>query len=203
MDTKNFSISGIQGKGIIMRNGFHYRMLVVYACCLVLLAGCSMSSRPLFYQYDAQEKPVMTKRFRRHVVRDFKARFRKEAYTKNNTTGPHFLLSSDQKTVKEKYGPPDYISFTFLSLNKDYVKEWLYWKKGLMFQFVNRKLVYEGLLTDKERILVEYGYPDDAQIYQTGDAFFRENYYYHSLYGTTSKAYFFINGKCVNRVVLQ
>jgi hypothetical protein len=178
-------------------------MIMIGACCLVMLGGCSLSSKPLFYKYDAEEKPVMNKRFRRHAVRDFKARFRKQAYKKNNTTGPHFLLSRDQKAIKEKYGPPDYISITFLSLDKDYVKEWIYWKKGLMFQFVQRKLVYEGSLTDKERILVQYGYPDDAQFYQTGDEYVRENYYYYSLYGLTSKSYFFINGKCMSKIVLQ
>jgi len=178
-------------------------MMLIGACCLVMLGACSLSSQPLYNQYDADGKPVMQKRVRRHAVRDFQARFNKQAYKKNNTSGPHFLLSPDQKAVKEKYGPPDYISITFLSVNKDYVKEWVYWKKGLLFQFVQRKLAYEGPLSDKERILIQYGYPDDADVYQIGDVFVRENYYYHSMLGVMSKSYFFINGKCVNQVILQ
>jgi len=194
----------ISGKDRIMFKCSRFRIIIMIVGCLVILLGCSMNSKPLFLRYDAEGKPIMQKRYRRYIVRDFKTRFRKEAYKKNNTTGPHFLLSRDQVEVKEKYGPPEYIGISYLSLRKDHVKEWLYLKKGLMFQFVNRKLAYEGPLSDKERVLVLYGYPDDAYSTQAGEQeFIRENFYYYTLFGTSSKSFCFINGKCLDQVIVQ
>ena len=168
-----------------------------------LAAGCAVTSKPDFMEYDVEGQPVMAMRYRRHLERDFEVRWSRKAYKKNNTSGPHFLLSDDQKEIKKEYGPPSYISRTFLSRHGDYVKEWLYWEEGVMFQFVRRKLVYQGLLTDKERILVIYGYPDDAQVFQMGDGIERENFYYYSTFGMTQHCYHLVNGDCLENFYLQ
>ena len=153
--------------------------------------------------YDEEGQPVMKRRFRRHLERDFEVRMSRKAFKKNNTSGPHFLLSEDQKSIKEEYGPPDYISPSFLSRHGDYVVEWLYWEKSLMFQFVSRRLVYEGPLTDKERVLVLYGFPDRVQTFQIGGDRERQNFYYYSMFGMTQCYYNFIDGRCLNKVYLQ
>ena len=169
---------------------------------ILLAAGCASSNKPLFIKYDADGKPVMEKRYRRYVARDFQTRWNARAYNKNNTSGPHFLLSKEQKDIKKKYGPPDYISPSYLSLRGDYVIEWLYLEKGVMFQFVNRRLAYEGPLSDKELTLVAYGYPDKALMLETGDII-REEYHYYTLFGIARKQFNFVNGKLLDETIFQ
>jgi len=177
---------------------------VLIGTLLALLTfGCGFANKPLHLKYDAEGKPVMTKHYRKYVVRDFITKVNTIAYKKNNTSGPHFLLSPIQKEIKEKYGPPSYVSPSWLSQRGDYVIEWLYWEKGLMFQFVNRQLVYEGSLSDKERVLVMYGYPDDARIYLLEGVGVRENFYYYTMFGTSQKTFNFMDGKIVGNTSFQ
>jgi hypothetical protein len=178
---------------------------MILPCFLLLffISGCSLNTKPTFDYYDADGKPRTTKRYRRHLNRDFIARVSKTAYKKNKGTGPHFLLSKDQKDVKEKYGPPEYIGCTYLSRRGDYVKEWIYWKEAMTFQFVNKNLIFEGSLTDKERVLIVFGYPDYARVFQFAQGQERENFYYYTLFGMTQRIFHFINGKRVQSFYLQ
>jgi len=169
---------------------------------ILFAAGCAISNKPLFIRYDADGKPVMEKRYRRYAARDFQTRWNVRAYNKNNTSGPHFLLSQEQKDVKQKYGPPEYISSSYLSSRGDYVIEWLYLEKDVMFQFVNRHIAYEGPVSDKERVLVTYGYPDKAQMVATRDII-REEYHYYTLFGIPKKVFNFVNGKLADETVFQ
>ncbi|HPB33132.1 MAG TPA: hypothetical protein PLB62_16905, partial [Candidatus Sumerlaeota bacterium] len=127
------------------------RLIPALLMSLLFISGCALSSRPAFNHYDADGKPVMEKRIRRFLLRDMKVRWSRKAYRKNNSSGPHFLLSAEQKAIKEEHGAPEYLSYTYLSRHGDNIKEWVYWEKGLLFQFAGRKLVYEGELTDLER----------------------------------------------------
>jgi len=173
--------------------------VVSWALLFVFFGGCAMNSKPLFLEYDAQGQPLMSKRIPRHIIRDFKVRWSKKAYKRNDGTGPHFLLSTDQRVIKNEYGPPDYISRTYLSRKGNYVKEWVYWEEGELFQFVRRNLIYEGPLTDRERVLILYGFPDDALVYQIGPEIERENFCYNTLFGTTRRTFHFVNGKCIDK----
>jgi len=186
-----------------MRRILYFLKALSFILLLALISGCATSSSPLFNEYDADGNPVQHKRYRRYPERDLIVRWGRTAYKKNNSTGPHFLLSEDQETIKGEYGPPDYISETWLSWNRDYVTEWLYWQEGVMFQFVRRQLVYEGPLSDKERVLVTYGYPDKAHVLYVDDNMMRESFYYHSLFGLGENAYTFVNGKKVESRHLQ
>lgn len=164
----------------------------------LFMAGCAMGPDPLFMKYDEDANPVMTKRLRNHVTRDYLVHPFRKAYKENHGTGPHFLLSPDETRVKEEYGPPDYLSPAYLSRKGDWVKEWLYWKEGIMFQFVRGHLVFEGPLSDKERVLVQYGYPDDTKIYELGEGMERQNFYYHSFLGKTRMTFLFKNGTIID-----
>ena len=193
--------TSVHGKELISMK--KYRFLIILSCIslsLMLMSGCALNNKPLFPEYDQEGKPVTEKRYRRHVARDFLVHWSKKAYHKNDTSGPHFLLSEDQQMVKDKYGPPDYISVNYKSRRGDYVTEWLYWKEGVMFQYVNRILVYSGKLTDKERVLVVYGLPDKAQIYQHSGAIERENFYYGTLFGVSKRNFMFVNGDCATSI---
>jgi len=71
-----------------------------------------------------------------------------------------------------------------------------------MFQFVNRRLAYEGPLSDKELTLVAYGYPDKALMLETGDIN-REEYHYYTLFGIARKEFNFVNGKLLYKMIFQ
>ncbi|MBN1900458.1 hypothetical protein JW926_03935 [Candidatus Sumerlaeota bacterium] len=187
----------------MMKQRFILYLLMFSSLMMGFLSGCASSSKPLFLHYDQDGNPIQEKRYRRFLTQDFKNRWFKTAYKKNNSTGPHFLLSPDQKVTKERFGAPDYISRKYLSMSKDYVKEWLYWEEGVMFQFVNRHLVYEGPLGDSERTLVLLGYPDYSAIYQSGADYTREVYYYRPIIGLSEKSYNFINGKQVDKILYR
>jgi len=186
-----------------MKKGSVFGWFLFIIVPVVFLAGCATGSKPLYLDYDEDGQPIMVKRYRRHAERDFEIRWSRAAYKKNKGTGPHFLLSDVQESIKEEFGPPDYIGDTYLSRKKEYVKEWIYWKAGYMFQFIKRQLVYEGPLTDKERILILHGYPDSIQIYQLGDGVERENFYYYCLFGRTQRCYHFRNGEKVEGFFVQ
>ncbi len=172
------------------------RLIPALFMSLLFISGCALSSRPAFNHYDADGKPVMEKRIRRFLLRDMKVRWSRKAYRKNNSSGPHFLLSAEQKAIKEEHGAPEYLSYSYLSRHGDNIKEWVYWEKGLLFQFAGRKLVYEGELTDLERTMVRYGYPDDANIFELNGGNERQNFYYNSTFGKYQMSFYFINGKC-------
>jgi len=192
-----------QLKGLMLMNRKIVINIASFLSFFILLAaGCAISNKPLFIKYDADGKPVMEKRYRRFMARDFQTRWNAKAYNKNNTSGPHFLLSKEQKDIKKKFGPPDYISPSYLSSRGDYAIEWLYFEKGVMFQFVNRRLAYEGPLSDKERILVAYGYPDEGRMYIMGEII-RENFYYYTLFGIAQKSFNFVNGKLAVETIFQ
>lgn len=176
---------------------------ILFSVAMCFMSGCATGSKPLFIYFDQDGNPIQQKRYRKFLTRDFKNRWFKEAYNKNNSTGPHFLLSPDQKVIKERHGAPDYISPKYLSMNNDYVKEWLYWEEGLLFQFVNRRLIFEGPVTDSERILVLYGYPDYSTISQSGKDYTREVLYYRPVIGTSEKCFNFVNGKMVDRILYR
>ena len=176
---------------------------ILFFAAMLFVTGCATGSRPLFIHYDLDGNPIQEKRYRKYLTRDFKNRWFKHAYKKNNSTGPHYLLSPDQKVIKERYGAPDYISPKFISMKNDYVREWLYWEEGIIFQFVNRRLIFEGPLSDSERILVLYGYPDYSVIYQSGKDYTREVLYYHPIIGLSEKCFSFVNGKLVDSVLYR
>jgi hypothetical protein len=161
----------------------------------VFVLGCAMHTRPLF-DYSAAGEKVMIKRRAKRPNVDYLLRWRSKAYVKN-TSELKWLLSDDQKKVIEQNGQPDYIRRTFYSTRRDMVKEWVYWEKQKVFQFVRGTLVYEGPLTDLEKTLITYGYPTNCMNTQLENNINRTTFYYKSPFTVRHRIVSFSNDKIV------
>ncbi len=70
-------------------------------------------------------------------------------------------LSDEQKGIVASYGVPDCVRPPYKSLTGEKITEWIFLKDAVMFQFNKGKKVYEGPITDREIILLRFGYPND------------------------------------------
>jgi hypothetical protein len=170
-------------------------MVVLFA------AGCALHTRPLFDYNAAGEKVTVKRRAKRQHV-DYALRWRSKAFEKN-TGELRWLLSDDQKKTIEQYGQPDYIRHTFYSTRRDMVKEWVYWEKQKVFQFVRGTLVFEGPLTDLERVLIVYGYPTKSLSEELEKDINRTTFYYSSPFTVLHRVVAFSNDKMVYNQELE
>ena len=140
-----------------------YRILLLSV--LVVCFGCS-GIAPFWnyvppFSYEDQEQ-VSFKRYPKHMEYSLRYRLVRRAYTRNDE-GLHWLLTPEQLELLKEEGQPEYYR-SFLTMERETIEEWLYWKKAKIDQFRRGTLVYEGELTDLERVLLERGYPDVVQM---------------------------------------
>lgn len=159
----------------------------------LVLVGCAFNSRPMF-EYTEEGEQVQVKRIPKHQSVDYFHRWRRTAYVKNTGT-LHWMLSQDQKKIIGQYGQPDYLRRTFRSTRGDLVKEWAYVAQGKVFQFVRRQLVYEGDLTDLEKTLIQYGYPNLVFHTHLESDISRLTFVYSSIFGLRTQVFSFANGR--------
>jgi len=146
------------------------------------------------FDYMEDGEQVQIKRIAKHQSIDYFHRWRRTAYVKN-TGELHWLLSQDQKEIIAEYSQPDYLRRTFRSTRGDRVKEWAYVAQGKIFQFVRRQLVYEGELTDLEKTLIQYGYPNFVFAEQLEPDITRLTFIYESIFGLRRQMFSFANGR--------
>jgi len=146
------------------------------------------------FDFTEDGEQVQIKRIARHQSIDYFHRWRRTAYVKN-TGELHWLLSQDQKEIIAEYSQPDYLRRTFRSTRGDRVKEWAYVAQGKIFQFVRRQLVYEGELTDLEKTLIQYGYPNFVFAEQLESDITRLTFIYESIFGLRRQVFSFANGR--------
>jgi len=91
---------------------------------------------------------------------------------------PDEILSEQQKAVLAAWGQPDYLRGPYKSTRGDMVIEWVYHPLNRLFQFVDRKLVYQGPLTDQERTAITYGAPQEVIVSQVQPNVRRETWIY-------------------------
>jgi hypothetical protein len=72
---------------------------------------------------------------------------------------PEEILSEEQRDILREWGQPDYLRGPTKSTRGDRVTEWAYHSQNKLFQFVDRKMVYHGPLTDQDRTSITYGAP--------------------------------------------
>jgi hypothetical protein len=130
--------------------------LLASALALTLSAGCGR--RPAF-EYGSQGTPIMEKRIARFPEVNYATRFCSTAYVRNSW-GWAKAKTEEQTKILEEHGQPDYTRKSFRTTRGDTAWEWAYLEKNKVFQFVGRQLVYEGPLSDKDRVLMQWGYPD-------------------------------------------
>lgn len=82
-------------------------------------------------------------------------------YLKSSKKHRPVTLSEEQKGIVARYGVPDCVRPPYKSLTGEKITEWIFLKDAVMFQFNKGKKVYEGPITDREIILLRFGYPND------------------------------------------
>lgn len=110
------------------------------------------------------------------------------------------VLSEEQKAILREWGQPDYLRGQYRTTRNDYVIEWAYLPLNHIFQFVDRTMVYEGPLTDQDRVSITFGQPREIVVGQAEPNIRRETWVYRPLFlyqYTTSreKIFSFSNGR--------
>ncbi len=147
----------------------HSSLLLPLAGILLLAfltAGCAFNTNPRFDVDPVTEKPTMVKRYPKYPAWQELFFWRTKEYRKN-TKELSYLLSDEQEDLISRYGQPDYIRRTFFSTRGDRVHEWLFWDDQRVAQFVQGQVVWEGQLTDLEKVLLLYGRPGTFKMTRT------------------------------------
>lgn len=133
-------------------------------------SGCGNLNRTPRYEAPEAMTIKTFKRETENQSQDYIINWKRDAYSK--VTRPITRgVSPDQKDVLARHGQPDYLRKSWRALNADeLVDEWAYWDRNVCVQFVQGQLVWEGPLTDMDRIRIQYGYPkrSSTQKVETG-----------------------------------
>ena len=168
---------------------------VIIASALVV--GCAFNTAPRFDVEPSTGTPVMVKRYPKYPLWQELLFWKTKEYYKN-TGKIRWLLSEDQKKTIARYGQPDYFRRVFFSTRFDRVHEWLYWDKQRVVQFVNGQLVWDGQLTDFEKILLLHGRPTKCIISTTEELNSRKVWLeYTRFLGLRQWCFFFVNDRLI------
>ncbi|MBN1865728.1 hypothetical protein JW916_00400 [Candidatus Sumerlaeota bacterium] len=170
-------------------------ILALLALVLPVFAGCARS--PLTsLEFDAEGKPVELRReAKRHSV-DFLHRFRAKAYDKTTWWDVH-MISDDQEAVLSENGRPDFVR-VFRSTDRERIVEWMYAEKNLLVQFRKGRQVFDGPVTDLERILLRRGYPRFYMVSRSEKGPKRQTLIYRYPLTTRIDTYSFSDGRLVS-----
>lgn len=163
------------------------------------LAACQSTNRVPRFDLTTG-KPEQYKRYAYRNYRDYLYRWNAQAYAKVEEP-MRGMLSEDMKDVLARHGQPDYRRDPFKAETDELVEDWVYWDRGVITQFVQGQLVYEGPLTDQDRCLVQYGYPQQSfsQQYEGDVSPRRETWVYKRLFERRGTFVSFTDGKLVAR----
>lgn len=125
----------------------------------VILIGCATTQKPLF-GVDEEGNPIMIKRYPKRMDIGFFHRWSRTAYHSNKSEVKVKPKYTEMMNVLEESGQPDYMRKPIKSIWGDTFEEWVYWDLATVFQFVQGQIVYIGPLTDLEKTLIIYGYPN-------------------------------------------
>lgn len=161
------------------------------------------------YDYAPDGRTVMVKRYAFFPAQDL-CQFRKYRFFENKQGVEHIergsklkrepdeILSEQQREILREWGQPDYLRGPYKSTRGDSVIEWAYLPLNRLFQFVDRKMVYEGPLTDQERIAIVHGAPREVFTSEITPGVRRETWLYYPYFLTNrQKIFSFANGKLV------
>jgi hypothetical protein len=158
---------------------------------IALLCACARSTPRDIPVYDPDGNPLQLKRVDRNPEIDYWSNWRRAAYRPPVVT--RYPQSFIQDTLVAQWGWPQWMR-TFVSLDNERVEEWLYSDLAAMFQFVGDNLVFEGPITDLERLLLRRGRPDRAMVERVDPDTRVEVYTYSSLFGVRLDDFHFSNG---------
>ncbi len=154
--------------------------LIAVMMPILLVMGCMTNKTP---RHDIGEplEIIPYKRLERYPVRDYVFRFQQTAYSPVTKPITH-NLSDDQRDILSRHGQPDYTRKRFKARNGDVVDEWLWHDQKINAQFVQRDLVWEGEMTDMDKIRLQYGYPRRAWYQDLGEGVKRDLWEYQGVF---------------------
>ncbi len=162
--------------------------------CAALLAGCATTTPVTVHQYNQDGMPTIQKRYAKYVAADWVHRWRTKAYREADDADFHRRrLSQDMLAILNENGRPGLIRYPFKSRGNELVSEWVYPDMQYMAQFVQGLIVYEGPLTDYERTLIQYGYPNGVTEVSRGGGDQFVHWTYRDWGQTASKVFAFNN----------
>lgn len=156
--------------------------------------GCLSGARPAF-DYGPDGTPLQVKRTARIPRYDEPWRMEVVAYDRNR--GSVRANSPEQAQLLEELGQPDYTRRQYRSTRGDRVTEWAYLEKNRLIQFVHHAVVYDGILSDKDRILIQYGYPDAVFVANDLLGQRRETFIYHERFDSDRRHYSFADDQMI------
>lgn len=137
--------------------------LFIFQLLLIVLVSCAFNTAPRYNIEPDTGAVQFVKRYPKYPAYQELFFWRTKEYRKN-TDKLRWLLSEDQKEVISRYGQPDYLRRIFFSTRGDRVEEWVYWDKQRVVQFVEGQLVWDGMLTDYEKVLIIHGRPNKITV---------------------------------------
>lgn len=174
---------------------FHLKPCLLILALVAVLGGCAHNERPLLIErYDSHGEAYLYKRFERQPVQDFWHHWTSAAYMRPTAKAVE-RVGRDGIGLVEQLGEPDWIRRPFKSIAGLKVDEWIYLSEDRLFQFAEGQLIFEGFVTDYERILLERGYPDKANVISTEDNMRIDVFYYRHMFWAQLDQYHFVNGQ--------
>jgi hypothetical protein len=161
------------------------------------------------FEYTDDGQAIMLKRYPANTAKENNL-FRLYSFYENKHGVEHYckgsklkreysdILSEEQKKILATWGQPDYLRGPYKSTRGDSVIEWAYHASNHLFQFVDRKMVYEGPLSDQERVAITYGAPREVIVVQLEPNIRRETWIYRPIFRSVignEKLFSFSNGK--------
>lgn len=104
-------------------------------------------------------------------------------------------LSNAEKGIVARYGVPEAVRPPYTSRTGETITDWIYLKDAVMFQFCQGRLVYQGPLTDREIILMRFGYPNDVLRFNSTIGSVRETFVYENFWKTNQNFFSFSDSK--------
>lgn len=166
--------------------------------CILLLASttiaCGNLNRTPRYNLGADGMPKTFKRYPAYDEQDYVNRWRGNSWYPRvkEIEGP---MSADMAETLRRHGHPDYIRYRFYSETNELVDSWAWWDRDVTVQFVQRQLVFEGPLTDMDKYLIRYGWPQHARAYHPVNGQRRDLWTYQGIWNTPLKHVTFANEK--------
>ena len=184
------SVNTIGGRAIMART---IRLTALASFAALVLLGCMNAPR---WRYDQTGAAREYKRYARNIAVDYFTRFSRKAYDPVTRPIADFL-TDEQRDYVEKQGQPDYRRRPFQSRLDEEVDEWIYLEQNRMVQFVRGYRVYEGEVTDLERIMIRYGYPRGVIMGQVEPGIERFTLVYGRPWDLEREVFSFADGKLV------
>ena len=173
------------------------RIWSVLVLSILLFTAACATTRTIPATVDAEGNRVEIRRAPLRANLDYIHRFRAKAYDTPGWFDLHFLSKAQESIIAER-GRPDYVR-SYRSTDHEPIVEWLYLEQNVLSQFCRGRQVFEGPVTDLERVLLRLGYPRYAitKTEEMGPEL--TTFLYRTIGGSRFREYTFSDGRLVSK----